>query len=115
MVYFGKLRYAWGLALLAVAVGCSRVVVGVHWPLDVAVGGLVGWTVAIAGTWLAYRWTFTSKKIAHWVIVFLPIGAALILVLREPVYPEITVFELLIGVVSLLLAARGLWHVYQKS
>ena len=115
MVYFGKLRYAWGLALLAVAVGGSRVVVGVHWPLDVAVGGLVGWTVAIAGTWLAYRWAFTSKKIGHWAITLLPIAAALTLLAREPVYPEIAVFETLIGVGSLALTAAGLWRLYTRK
>lgn len=41
---------------LATAVGLSRVAVGAHWPLDVAAGALLGWTVAWAGHAAARRW-----------------------------------------------------------
>jgi hypothetical protein len=115
ILYFGRTKYIWALVLLAVAVGGSRVVIGVHWPLDVAVGGLIGSMVAIVGAWLAYQLPFTSTKIGHWTITLLPIAAALILVLREPVYPEIAVFELLMGVSSLLLVAAGLQRLYKKK
>lgn len=49
----------WGrsvLLLLAVLVGLSRIACGVHWPLDVLGGALVGWTGAAAGFWLARHW-----------------------------------------------------------
>lgn len=32
-----------GLILLAALIGLSRVVVGAHWPLDVVIGGAIGW------------------------------------------------------------------------
>ena len=115
MLHFARIKYIWALVLLAVAVGGSRVVVGVHWPLYVAVGGLIGWMVAIAGTWLSHRWAFTSTKSGQWAITLLPIAAALILVLREPVYTEISVFESIIGISSILVASLGLWHLYQKN
>lgn len=41
---------------LATAVALSRVAVGAHWPLDVATGALLGWTVAWAGHAAARRW-----------------------------------------------------------
>ncbi|TSE20406.1 PAP2 superfamily protein [Tepidimonas alkaliphilus] len=41
---------------LAAAVGVSRVAVGAHWPLDVAVGALLGWLCAALAVTLARRW-----------------------------------------------------------
>lgn len=42
--------------LLAMAVGVSRMAVGVHWPLDVAGGACLGWLCAMAGCWFTARW-----------------------------------------------------------
>lgn len=64
-VFFGVLvcyvRSAWArgaLTLLALAVGLSRVAVGVHWPVDVAAGLMGGVMAAWLGIRLAdrYRW-----------------------------------------------------------
>ena len=41
--------HAW-LYLLAIAIGCSRIFIGVHYPLDVAVGWLVGLSVGTVVT-----------------------------------------------------------------
>ena len=115
MLQFRKRKWAWGLALVALAVGTSRIVVGVHWPLDIAVGGLIGCATAIAGTWISYRTPIASTPKWNHVIALLPGLAALGLLLREPVYPEIARFEVIVGVVALLLAITGLWRLYRKN
>lgn len=46
---------AWAIYALATSVGLSRVYVGVHWPSDVIVGGLIGWLVASGLGWLLRR------------------------------------------------------------
>ncbi|MBD3373055.1 MAG: phosphatase PAP2 family protein [Candidatus Coatesbacteria bacterium] len=49
------------LILAAVLTACSRMVVGVHWPLDVLAGALIGWSAAWAGFALAALtpWAFS--------------------------------------------------------
>jgi len=42
--------------LLAGLVGVSRIVAGVHWPLDVLIGMAGGWLSAIMAIYLAQRW-----------------------------------------------------------
>ena len=115
MLHFRKRKWAWGLALAALAVGVSRIVVGVHWPLDVAVGGLIGWAAAVLGTWISYRTPIASTQIGHRVIALLPGLAALILLTRKPAYPDIALFEVIVGVAGLLLAATSLWRLYQRN
>jgi len=57
-------RSAWVMAAtvgIAVGVGVSRMAVGVHWPLDVAGGAVVGWLCAVAGTWTTSRWRWGAS------------------------------------------------------
>ena len=115
MLHFRKRKWAWSLALVALVVGGSRIVVGVHWPLDVAIGGLIGWAGAVVGTWISHRTPIASTLMGHRVIGFLPGLAALALLVRNPVYPEIELFETIVGVAGLLLVATGLWRLYRKN
>jgi undecaprenyl-diphosphatase len=47
-------------ALLVLAIGASRVYLGVHWPSDVLAGWAIGTAVAIMAT-LVLRWTSHGK------------------------------------------------------
>ena len=89
--------------------------VGVHWPLDVAVGGLFGWAGAFAGTWIGHRVPISSIPIGNRLFALLPGLAALVLLIRKPPYPDIALFEVIVGVAGLLLAAMGFWRLYQRN
>ena len=115
MLQFRKRKWGWGLALAGLAIGSSRIVVGVHWPLDVAVGGLIGWAGAVAGTWVAHRAPIASTTMGHRVIVLLPGLAALVLLIRKPPYPDIALFEIIVGLAGLFLAATGVWRLYRRD
>ena len=45
-----------GALLLASAVGCSRLAVGAHWPLDVLAGASGGWLAGLVGALATRRW-----------------------------------------------------------
>jgi undecaprenyl-diphosphatase len=49
-------RAAPGFVVLAAAIAFSRVYVGVHWPLDVIGGAILGLLVALTLTAAARRW-----------------------------------------------------------
>ena len=54
-------RYTPAFALLAVAIGFSRVYVGVHWPLDVLGGALLGVATATLLVLVTRRWRLGAE------------------------------------------------------
>jgi membrane-associated phospholipid phosphatase len=65
MLYY---RPSWGFVMVigAVLVGVSRVVLGVHWPFDIA-GGLVLGSVTAIGVRLVYRRLLKRSGVMGWV------------------------------------------------
>lgn len=117
-VFFGVLvlyaRSLWlraPLVLFAVAVGLSRVAVGVHWPVDVAAGLFGGTLSAWLGGWLSSRWPAPAGSLKlHSGVVLLSVIAAITLLVHDGGYPAaagmtaaITMAALLSAVVHYLL------------
>lgn len=67
----------WSALSVAVLVGVSRIVVGIHWPLDVLVGAAVGWLGMALSIWLALQMPWGTGVWAQRVIAVLLIIAAL--------------------------------------
>lgn len=74
--------------LLGTLVGLSRVAVGVHWPVDVAAGAVVGGTATAIALWLTPRWRWGLNLTGHLVIVGLLSGCALAMLVTELPYPD---------------------------
>jgi len=90
------------LLTLALLIGVSRVAVGVHWPVDVMVGGAIG----CIGAFLALRWGDRMRQPvwAFTVIMLLMVVAALQLLVYDGGFEATAVTAPFVGVTSLLLA-----------
>jgi undecaprenyl-diphosphatase len=58
--YFVRRRERWVLFVAAVLVGLSRVYLGVHYPLDVLAGFIVGGLLGLAARWFYRRFCYKS-------------------------------------------------------
>jgi hypothetical protein len=90
-VFFGVLAYhfrRWRLPLLAAAstAGLSRVTVGVHWPIDVIAGAIIGLASAWAAVHLARRLRWGANPYVHFGIVGLGSVACVLLLADDSGY-----------------------------
>lgn len=70
-----------GLLLFAYLVGMSRICVGIHWPLDVLAGALIGWGTAWIGTSITGKLPKSEKPIGRIIVGFFMIPATVYLLL----------------------------------
>lgn len=106
-LHFRSMPIRTAAVTVALIVGLSRAVVGVHWPLDIAAGAAGGWTSAILGTALAHRWAATGRS-AITQTVLQVLGAAcglLLLVGGGTGYPQAVALQYVAGVVGIAVPA----------
>jgi len=106
---------SWGIQMallsLAVVVGCSRMVVGAHWPMDVLAGAFGGWLAAGFGTLLAQRWQAgVQPKAQRAFALLLTILAIWLLLYHRTGDLDVAVFQRAIAVSCLVMALPGLWR-----
>lgn len=106
-------RYLLRAALLALAtlVSLSRVMVGVHWPLDLLGGMLGGWLGAWTGLAVHARWRWRTSGVAGFAVglVLLFVAGALLLS-RHIGIPAVMPLQRVIGSICL---AWGAWEMFQ--
>ena len=76
------------LMSLATLVCLSRVMVGVHWPVDITAGALIGWVGGWAGLWLSQRWRWGMTLTGQRIIVAALLLAAIALVGYDSGYTQ---------------------------
>lgn len=86
---FKRLWITLAMVTLATAVGISRMVVGVHWPVDVLAGAALGWACAAAACALAARWRRWAEdpRVQLWLSVPLYLTALALW------WPDVTAYE----------------------
>ncbi|MBO67662.1 MAG: hypothetical protein CL398_05055 [Acidiferrobacteraceae bacterium] len=90
------------LSGIALTVGASRIIVGVHWPIDVAAGGLLGWTTALLGSHLSRYFRLPPGSVFKYLIALLPITIGILLLTRSSLYPQVALFEDILGLTAIL-------------
>jgi len=92
---------------IAIVVGLSRAVVGVHWPIDIAAGAAGGWTAAIVGTALAHRWAGVGRSpITRALLQVLGAACGLFLLIGSGTgYPQAIALQYAAGIVGMVVPA----------
>jgi membrane-associated phospholipid phosphatase len=90
------------LVVLALAVGISRMAVGVHWPSDVLAGAALGWVSA----WLGLRWASRTPwgvdPLGRRVLAGILLASALVLLIIDHTgYPGTLLFQRLLALTCL--------------
>ena len=111
-------RHFWVLVLtlgLAMGVGISRMAVGVHWPLDVAVGAGLGWLCAVVGCYLAGRWywgeTLTGQRVISAILI---VAAFVLLLFFKADFPRAEWLPKGIAITVLILSAPSLSRLWRR-
>lgn len=104
-------RWGWLWVSFATLVGLSRIMVGVHWPQDVAAGALVGWLSAAIGWWLSARWHWGETRSGYyWLKGLLISGAVVLLLAYDTQYPRTDGLQWLLAMAALLAVLHKPWR-----
>ncbi|EXJ14073.1 phosphatase PAP2 family protein [Imhoffiella purpurea] len=105
VLLFHSHRWGWRvlLTLIAVAVGLSRIAVGVHWPVDVAAGLMGGALAAWVGCRIAQRWSGpAANPVLHLSIVILAAFPAMSLLYDPGDYSSAVPMVRILGLAGLV-------------
>ncbi len=91
----------WLALLLVVLVGLSRVMVGVHFPIDTLVGGGIGLLAAGLGYLTAARFNLGQHRISQLILICIPIYAVFRIFMHHNGYPNAHDFAILVACLAL--------------
>lgn len=94
------------VAIVATLVCLSRVILGVHWPVDVLVGGGLGWYMGYLSVWLAKKYAPSDNPWLYRIGMVLMIVLTVYLFWYHNGHPETHWLQWLIAVAAIALIYR---------
>lgn len=74
---------------VAILIACSRIALGVHWPIDVIAGGCLGWFAGLSGYALTQSFPkFWQRNSVKWSVMWVLVGTAIFLLTRIQTTPS---------------------------
>ncbi len=96
--YYRSIKIRIFVLIIAIMIGFSRVMIGVHWPADVFGGAILGWFSAGIGIYLSKRSRWGHSKLVKYLLSTLFFVAALVLVFQyETGYPATVMVQKFLG------------------
>ncbi|MFC1528935.1 phosphatase PAP2 family protein [Candidatus Latescibacterota bacterium] len=105
------------LVLLAFAslVGISRVVVGIHWPLDILAGAFIGWMSAWLGLMLLRKYGLMANLVGYKIFAGILFVAALVLLFfHNTGYPQAVLLQRGIALICITVGGFEVRQLYYK-
>ncbi len=102
------------LFAVATLVAASRIMVGVHWPLDVLFGALGGWLAAWAGSLIARRCSWGLAPWPRRIQLAVLLGASIALLGHDGGYTHAAWLSWVFGLLGAVLAAGYLWASFRR-
>jgi membrane-associated phospholipid phosphatase len=107
ILYFRSLSLRIVIVILAILVGVSRMVVGVHWPSDVFTGAVIGILCATAGVYIVTRLGWKRNKNAQLILGGLLILTTMyLLLIYNCGYAQAVYFQRFFALIVLLAGIR---------
>jgi len=100
-----------GLFIIALLAGVSRIAVGVHWPLDVSAGIVLGWLSAILGVQISKNWQYSQNKTR--IINLLLLIFSFYLFFRNTGYAQMQLVQFTIALSGIVIAIISLLKIYK--
>jgi uncharacterized membrane protein YbhN (UPF0104 family)/membrane-associated phospholipid phosphatase len=108
-------RYRFALLAFGVLVGVSRIAVGIHWPMDVLGGAMIGYGSAVLSSIIASRLPWGESLEAQRLFAApLVITALLLIFTHDSGYDAARPLEIAIAVLVLVIVAPRLWRLYLR-
>lgn len=112
-LYWRRLGVAVPLLLAALLVGTSRIVVGVHWPLDVLAGVFGGWLSAAGGLWWGRRWRWGVTLAGQRILGLFLAVCSVALLFHDSGYPQARPLQIAIALGCLVAGIPALWRLFR--